>query len=158
MKTQYSQEIATFYGLGETHNDITKGAAYKAFTEQVGSFINKGLLSKDEANTVYRCMLLTYGDNEATFPKDLFTVKCNVGNQITAPRPFWRVVDNRKGFNDFVSGLYGDWSSNVSVRYLTSIGKMSIILVTETEEGISGETLDFNYELKNFVIIRNDNF
>lgn len=154
----YSKDVSTFYGFNNGSNDITGKNAFANFVEQVGTLIRKELISKEEANQVFLSMLLTHGDNEATFPKDLFTVKCNVGNQITAPRPFWRVVDNRKSFNDFVSGLYGDWSSNVSVRYLTSIGKMSIILVTETEEVISGETLEFNYELKNFVIIRNDNF
>ena len=155
----YSEEIATFYNLKQdSNNDIMKGVALEHFLEQVKILIQKGSITREEANNAFLCMRLSYGDNEATFPKDLFTVKCNVGNQITAPRPFWRVVDNRKSFNDFVSGLYGDWSSNVSVRYLTSIRKMSIILVTETEEVISGETLEFNYELKNFVIIRNDNF
>lgn len=154
----YSKDVSIFYGFNSGSNDITEKNAFANFVEQVGTLIQKEMISKDEANQVFLAMLLTHGDNEATFPKDLFTVKCNVGNQITAPRPFWRVVDNRKSFNDFVSGLYGDWSSNVSVRYLTSIGKMSIVLVTETEEVILGETLEFNYELKNFVIIRNDNF
>lgn len=158
MTKQYSEDISKFYGLNGGNNDIMEKEVLINFVEQVKNLIQKGMISKDEANQVFLAMLLTHGDNEATFPKDLFTVKCNVGNQITAPRPFWRVVDNRKGFNDFVSGLYGDWSSNVSVRYLTSIGKMSIILVTETEEVISGETLEFNYELKNFVIIREDKF
>lgn len=154
----YSKDVSIFYGFNSGSNDITEKNAFANFVEQVGTLIQKEMISKDEANQVFLAMLLTHGDNKATFPKDLFTVKCNVGNQITAPRPFWRVVDNRKSFNDFVSGLYGDWSSNVSVRYLTSIGKMSIILVTETEEVISGETLEFNYELKNFVIIREDKF
>ena len=154
----YSEDVSLFYGIKVENNDITKGTAYKAFTEQVGSFINKGLLSKDEANTVYRCMLLTYGDNELTFDKELFAVKCkNAEQQATAPRPFWSVVNTRKDFNDFVSGLYGDWSADINVRYLSSIGQLSVVLVTKSEYVIT-ETLEFNYELKFFTIIRNDNF
>ena len=154
----YSEDVSLFYGIKVENNDITKGAAYKAFTEQVGSFIKKGLLSKDEANTVYRCMLLTYGDNELTFDKELFAVKCkNAEQQATAPRPFWSVVNTRKDFNDFVSGLYGDWSADINVRYLSSAGQLSVVLVTKSEYVIT-ETLEFNYELKFFTIIRNDNF
>lgn len=156
--TNYSTDIAAFYGLNAANNDIRKGVADKAFTEQVGSFIKKGLLSKDEANNVYRCMLLTYGDNELTFDKELFAVKCkNAEEQATAPRPFWSVVNTRKDFNDFVSGLYGDWSADINVRYLSSIGQLSVVLVTKSEYVIC-EELEFNYELKFFTIIRNDNF
>ena len=159
MQTNHcSEDVSLFYGIKVENNDITKGTAYKAFTEQVGSFIKKGLLSKDEANTVYRCMLLTYGDNELTFDKELFAVKCkNAEQQATAPRPFWSVVNTRKDFNDFVSGLYGDWSADINVRYLSSIGQLSVVLVTKSEYVIT-ETLEFNYELKFFTIIRNDNF
>lgn len=94
--TNYSKDIAKFYGLnGGESNDIMEKGVLANFVEQVKAMIQKGMISKDEANQAFFAMLLTHGDNAATFPKDLFTVKCNVGNQITAPRPFWRVVDNR---------------------------------------------------------------
>ena len=156
--TNYSNEIATFYGLQTFNNDIRKGAADKAFTEQVKALIAKGAISKEEANNVYRCMLLTYGDNELTFEKELFSIKCkNAAEQATKPRPFWAVVDDRKAFGEFVNDLYGDWSADINVRYLSSIGQLSVVLVTKTEFVIC-EELEFNYELKFFTIIRNDNF
>ena len=77
--------------------------------------------------------------------------------QATRPRPFWTVVDDRKAFGEFVNGLYGDWSADINIRYLSSMNNLSVVLVTKTEFVIS-EGLEFNFELKFFTIIRNDSF
>lgn len=153
----YSEDVSLFYGIKVDNNDITQGAAYSEFVAQVGALIKKGRISVEEANRAFLCMKLSYGDNEITFDKELFAVKCkNVETQVTKPRPFWSVVNTRKDFNDFVSGLYGDWSADINVRYLSSAGQLSVVLVTKSEYVIT-ETLEFNYELKFFTIIKKDN-
>ena len=70
----YSKDVSIFYGFNSGSNDITEKNAFANFVEQVGTLIQKEMISKDEANQVFLAMLLTHGDNEATFPKDLFTV------------------------------------------------------------------------------------
>ena len=155
----YSEEIATFYNLKQdSNNDISKGVALEHFLEQVRTFIQKGQITREEANNVSLCMRLTYGDNDITFDKNLFDVKCkNAVEQATRPRPFWAVVDDRKAFGEFVNAMYGDWSADINVRYLSSMNNLSVVLVTKTEFVITDE-LEFNYELKFFTIIRNDSF
>ena len=158
-KINYSNDIAVFYGLQEaSNNDIMKGVALEHFLEQVKILIQKGSITREEANNAFLCMRLSYGDNDVTFDKDLFSVKCkNAETQTTRPRPFWTVVDDRKAFGEFVNGLYGDWSADINVRYLSSMNNLSVVLVTKTEFVIADE-LEFNYELKFFTIIRNDSF
>ena len=155
----YSEEIATFYNLKQdSNNDIMKGVALEHFLEQVKILIQKGSITREEANNAFLCMRLSYGDNDVTFDKDLFSVKCkNAETQTTRPRPFWVAVDDRKAFGEFVNGLYGDWSADINVRYLSSTNNLSVVLVTKTEFVIS-EGLEFNFELKFFTIIRNDSF
>ena len=154
----YSEDTSLFYGIKVDNNDITQGAAYSEFVAQVGELIKKGRISVEEANRAFLCMKLSYGDNEITFDKRLFSVKCkNADKQATKPRPFWAVVDDRKAFGEFVNGMYGDWSADINVRYLSSIGQLSVVLVTKAEYVIC-EELEFNYELKFFTIIRNDSF
>ena len=54
----YSKDVSTFYGFNSESNDITEKNAFANFVEQVGTLIQKGLISKEEANQVFLAMLL----------------------------------------------------------------------------------------------------
>ena len=158
-KNHYSEDISLFYGIKVDNNDITQGAAYSEFVAQVGALIKKGRISVDEANRAFLCMKLSYGENNLTFDKKLFDVFCSseLTEQITKPRPFWVVVEDRKQFGEFVFGLYGDFSSDVTVQYLSSMDKLVVVLVTDTEKVFTYEGLEVSHEIKYFTIIKKDN-
>ena len=62
----YSKDVSIFYGFNSGSNDITEKNAFANFVEQVGTLIQRGMISKDEANQVFLAMLLTHGDAPAS--------------------------------------------------------------------------------------------
>lgn len=160
----YSEDVAKFYGVegsNVVYNDITSPTIKGLFVKQMGAYIEKGIISKKEANNIYTSMKLSHGDNAICFDEFLFASYSGAQKNLRV-NPIWLIFNERGEFGRYVTSLYGDYSSRLEVTYLSSYNEMSIVLVTEIYEGIVhgyGEAkLEKDYETKRFCIIKKDDF